>query len=513
MRQYILFVLLSLLALSGCVNYAGLHTNAKTYDTQSLSQPHTYTLPKSNAPTPTDPIAKTNAPLQPNTQGTVAANVRLPAAVPITAMTPASAVQPAASQWWLRFHDPELNQLMVVALADSPTLDVVKARIENAEAQTTIAKSTLVPNVSFDGYVNRERYTGTSYIPPPFGGNYVSQGYVPITATYDLDFWGLHRQQVAAATSTIQAQAAELASAQLILSAQIATTYYQLRSHISQLAALNQVVAKQKTLLSIAQVRTAHGLTTDIPTNQAISELESAKINAENQEKWVEISKHQLATLMGKNPLTTTFDVASFQFLPQQVALPANIPAHLIAQRPDVIASRWQVEASAHDIKVAKARFFPDINLTAFFSYQSIGLNQLFDQNSRDILFQPALSLPLFDGGQLRGNVSRRDATYDANVSQYNETLLTALQQVGDGVSRLSTVQQQIQAQDLTVDSLRHNVALVNLQYQRGIVDASQLLIAQTNLLNQQLYQLQLQTGQMQNAIALIQALGGSNYA
>lgn len=161
-------------------------------------------------------------------------------------------------------------------------------------------------------------------------------------------------------------------------------------------------------------------------------------------------------------------------------------------------------------LKQPKQIFFPDINLTAYYTYQSIGLNKLFDQNSRDILIQPALSLPLFDGGLLRGNLSKRDAEYDANVSQYNETLLTALKQVGDGLAKLDTLNQQLEAQDLTVSATKDNLVLADKQYQRGIVDDSAVLNAQINLFNQQLYQIQLQTAQMQAVIGTIQALGGS---
>ncbi len=473
-RQSILLILFGFLALTGCVNYSGLNTHAKPYDATTLSKSQDY-KPTTLTSTPT--------------------------------------TQPTTNDWWLRFQDPQLNQLEAIALTQSPNIDVAKARIDTAQAQTQAAQSSLLPRVSFDGYLNTQRYTGNSYIPPPFGGHYVYQGYVPINASYDIDFWGKHRQEVAAAVSETEAKSAELAEAKLVLSAEVASSYYQLQSHISQLTLENRLVSKQKMLLSIAQIRTSHGLTSDIPVNQSLTMLQASEINAENQIKLVALSREKLATLMGQNPLTTNIEVKPFHFLSQQTALPKNIPAHLIATRPDVIASRWQVEAKSHDIKVAKARFFPDINIVGYFSYQSIGLNKLFEQNSRDILIQPALSLPLFDGGLLRSAVSQQNAAYDASVNEYNQTLLTALQQVGDGLTRYDTTAQQLNAQQVVVDSLKHNVALVNLQYQRGIVDASQLLSMQISLLNQQLYQLQWQAGQMQNTIAIIQALGGNTDA
>jgi len=400
---------------------------------------------------------------------------------------------------------------MDVALADSPTIEIAQARIEAAQAQAQTARSTLFPNVSFDGYINRERYTATSYIPPPFADNFVNQGYIPVNLTYDFDFWGLHRAQLAAATSQERANEASFAAARLSLSTQVASTYYQLRSYMSQLAVAQQLIAKQKTLLSIVQVRARHGVASAIPVTEVVNSLQQAEITAANQAQLITLSREQLATLMGKNPLTTTIDVKPFQFLPQQVALPQALPAHLIAIRPDVIASRWQVEARADEAKVAKARFFPDINLFAYYSYQSIGLDKLFNENSRDILVQPALSLPLFDAGFHRADLSNRYAAYDAAVGQYNQTLLTALEQVGNAATRMTTVKRQLDAQNRAVAAITHNTVLVSAQYQHGIVDYTQVLTAQTNLLNQQWSLLQLQTSQMQNAIALILALGGNN--
>ncbi|NNM59767.1 MAG: efflux transporter outer membrane subunit [Legionellales bacterium] len=458
--------------LTGCVNYAGLHSNETAYDVKSLSKSQNYSLPNKK---------------------------------------PTSTPQINASNWWLRFKDTELNQLMDVALNDSPTLNTAKDRIESSQALTEVAKSTLLPTLSFDPYINRERYTGTSYFPPPFGGAYVYQGDVPLNFAYDFDFWGKHRQQVAAAKSRSQAAAAELATARLVLSAQLTTTYYELRSHLSQMNLAQALVQKEQKEYTIVNARMAHGVESAIPLTEASAALQVAQITLENQRQLVELSRHQLAVLMGKNPLNTNIDVQPFQFSPQLIALPKNVPAHLIAKRPDIMASQWQVEASAHEIHVAKARFFPDINLTAFYSYQSIGLNNLFNENSRDILVQPALDLPLFDGGLRRADVSQKYAKYDENVSQYNQTILVALQQVGDAITRVQTTQRQLDAQNKIVRATDFNAKLVKARYQHGIVDYSEVLSTQTILLNQQLYQVQLQTAQMQNAIAMIQALGGES--
>lgn len=443
-----------------------MHSSATSYNATTLSPPQSYPIPQTTPPLNTE------------------------------------------TAWWARFNDPQLDQLIAVGLHDSPNLAVAESRVKKAQALTASARSTLWPSASFNGYVNRERYTGTSYY-GTFGGQYFYQGGTIVNAQYDFDWWGKHRNQVAAQTSNTQAAKAELANAQLILSAEIANSYFLLQSNIAQLNISTKLLQIQQQINAITEARMTHGVDSGIPITVTASDVQSAQIAVLQNQQIVELERHKLAVLMGKNPFNTTIAIPSFAYYAQQLTLPKQLPLSFIARRPDVTASLWQVEAAADEVKVSKAGFYPDINLVAFYSYQSIGLNNLFDQNSRNILVQPAVSLPLFDAGLHRADLSARYADYDTAVNQYNETILTALRQVSDQISLIRSVQTQLSAQNSIVNATRHNFMLTNAQYKNGITDYMKVLEIQSNLLTQQLYQLQLQTQHIEHVINMIQALGG----
>ncbi len=456
-----------LIALTGCVNYAGITSHSHLYNEASLSTHHVYAVPKKSAIV-------------------------------------------SANYWWNRFQDPQLNQLIDIALTDSPNLQVAKNRIDRAQHIAEQVGTSLWPSADLSGYARRERFTGDGLIPPPFNGLIFNIGDLGLNFQYELDFWGINRQALAARVSEMEATKADLAAARLIISTAVASSYFQLQSNVAQLKIMEDVLHQYQSILKITQHLAAHHIESYIPLSTVITQTDAAKVNVAQAKEAVMLMRYQLAALMGKNPFSTEIALNQFNYRKQFVSLPTYLPANLLAQRPDVRAACLRVEAAAHEVKVAKARFFPNINLSALYSYQSLGFNNLFKPISRDIAGEAAIDLPIFDAGLRRANLKTRYAEYDMSVNQYNDTLLTALHQVADQFTILQSVKSQLVAQTHLLQASRRHYLLTQSRYRHGIEADMPVLQSNITFLNQQHIQLQIQTQHVLAVIHMIKALGGN---
>lgn len=454
------------MGVTGCVNYIGIHAHSKPETNDTLAVPHRYPLP------PEPSVCKTD-------------------------------------NWWQQFNDPQLNTLMAVALADSPTIQIAASRLDRAKHLAEAAGASLWPSVNLSGYVRREHFTKNGIIPPPFGGTTQNLGELALNFQYELDFWGKNRQTIAARVSAAQAAAADLAQAQLMISTAVATSYFQLQSNIALVKLAKKILAQRQGLLKLSEDLAEHAISSAIPVSSAQIQVQIFALLLAQVEKEVMVNRHQLAILIGKNPFTTQISIKKFQYNSKLLSLPPIIPAHLLGRRPDIAASCWRVEAAAHQVNAVKARFFPDINLMALLSYQSIGLQNLFKASSRDDAIQVAFNLPIFDGGYLRATLKARYSEYDLAVGQYNRTILTALQQVADQLAAIHTLKIQLKEQTAALTFAQSNYHRNYLLYKRGINDYTQVLLAQASWLYQQVFLLELENLHIRATIAMIKALGG----
>jgi NodT family efflux transporter outer membrane factor (OMF) lipoprotein len=424
---------------------------------------------------------------------------------------PPSAPILASSHWWQRFKDPQLNQLIEEALCDSPTLQIAISRLKRAQHLTEEVSSLLWPTIDFEGYVQRQRFSTFGLAPPPFNGRTFNIGTLALNFNYEFDFWGKNRQLLFANIHEACAAQAELLEARLILSTAVASTYFQLRSNLEQVSiAASQWQASQQ-ILQIASVRFKRGIDSDIPVKTIQANAQAQKQTLEQYRQAALLSQHQLAVLLGRNPFTTEITVKPWVFHAYQVALPPCMPASLLAQRPDIYAAKFRAEAAANYIKVAKARFFPNINLNGLFSYQSVGLGRLFNPQSQNNAITGTVDLPIFDAGARRANLRVRYAEYDLAVNEYNQTILTALREVADQLSVLKTLQAQRQSQAIAVAATARNDQLFRLRYRQGIADYVVVLNSKQSLLQQKAEQIDLQTRHLQAVVAMLKALGGND--
>jgi NodT family efflux transporter outer membrane factor (OMF) lipoprotein len=456
--------------LSGCVNYAGVHDNKKSFDDAMLNSSYsdgTYSTHKVQAAT--------------------------------------------NSAWWDLYHDAQLNQLIATALHDSPTLQTAQARLESAQHIAEAAGASLWPTASAYANIQRERLTENTFFPPPYGGNNYTEINLGVTFNYEFDFWGKNRANIAALTTTAYAEAAELNASKLILASSVANTYFQLKYALANLKTTQQIMQQRKEILSIVFTRIKHGVDSEIPATSAITDYQNAQIAVAAAQAQIKLAKHLLAALIGQNPFTTDITTNALNYHKNNLRLPKVIPANMLAHRPDVIASRWQAQSAAARVKIAKARFYPNVNLAGLLSLQTFVPSRTFQNSSRDNYVGAAFDLPIFDAGRRRANLATRYAQYDVAVEQYNQTILTGLREVADQVSIAHKLQAQEMDLNRSLAAAQKNYELLRARYQHGITEYVSVLKAHDNLLQEKNQQLQLAAQQLKASVAMIKALGGAS--
>src|SRR6267378_3176844 len=331
--------------------------------------------------------------------------------------------------WWARFGDPQLDRLISEGLAGGPSLKVAAARARQASALADAAASTRSPRVDSSLSATRERFPARALIPPPFAGGWGTLDQLQATLSWDLDFWGKNRAIFEQALGQARAAAVDAQAAQLALSVDIAHAYVQLTRAYLQLDVARATVDQRERIFALTRDRNAAGIDSRLELKQA--------------EAAVPAARDQIAALIGQGPDRGLAIERPAAMVSADAVLPSRVPSQLLGRRPDIVAQRWRVEAARRGIDVAQTQFYPDVNLTAFVGFQSLGTSGFLGLGNRELAVGPALSLPLFDAGQRRANLAAADAQYDVAVEQYNQTLSDALRELVDQLSSFSSLSQQ----------------------------------------------------------------------
>lgn len=410
-------------------------------------------------------------------------------------------------QWWTAFRDPQLNQLMDQAIADSPNLKIAAARLRLAQQLANQAGTSLWPYLNATGTVAQQRFSQTSIYPPGFIPTNFTQTNVALNLTYDFDFWGKNREALNAAISETKANIADVAQAKLILTSSVAQIYFQIQADYARINIAERLLKQRQELLQLTQLQQTRGFASAIDYQQTKSDRDAIKVNLDQLKANLALDQHQLAALLGKNPETPiTVKKASDTVT---LNIPAVLPASLLARRPDITALRWRVDEALHNNNVAKAMFYPDINLSAAAGFETITFSQLFKYKSMMNNITPGLTLPIFDAGTLRANLGQKYAQYDQAVEQYNQQVVTAMREVADQVSLIRSIQNQQIAQQANLKATQKIYNLTDLRYKDGIDNRLNVMQAKIPYLTQEDLKIQLKTQRELAMIGLIKALGG----
>jgi NodT family efflux transporter outer membrane factor (OMF) lipoprotein len=415
-----------------------------------------------------------------------------------------------ADDWWRAYGDAEFDRLIDEGLKGSPDLAAAQARLHRAEAFVAQARAAQLPHLGAQASVEATKLSYNNGIPPAFTPHGVNgAGLLGLDFGYELDFWGKNRSAVAAAVSDARAADAEAAEARLLLSTGIATAYADLvRLYAERDVAEEDLRVRQDTETLVSN-RVANGLDTRAELSQAKAGAPTARQDIAAIDEEIALTKNRIAALMGQGPDRALSIGRPAAERVQAFGLPADLAADLIGRRPDVAAARWRAEAAARRIGVAKARFYPNVNLVALAGFQSLGLSKLFASGSSILQAGPAVTLPIFEGGALRANLKGARADYDEAVATYDGALTQALQQVADAAASERALGERLdqarQALDANLDAYR----TASLRYRGGLSNYQSVLLAEDAMLQSRRTVAQLEARAFALDIALIKALGG----
>jgi NodT family efflux transporter outer membrane factor (OMF) lipoprotein len=424
-----------------------------------------------------------------------------------------SGTWPAAG-WWKVYGDAQLNALIEEGLAGSPSIAVADARLRRANAAADSSRGSLLPQVSANTSITEQKQS-YNYLSPaamtPQGWN--DYGRSSLDLSWELDFWGKNRAALAAATSDAVASAADADQARLALSSAIASSYAELaRLHSAHDTATAARDLRTKTAELFGK-RFENGLETRGSQRQADSRRAASEAEVLSLEEQVALQKNRIAALLGAGPdraLAITRPKVDFT---RSFSLPATLSADLIGRRPDLVAARLRAEAAAKRIHVTRAQFYPNVNLSAFIGVQALGLDLLKESGSDIGSVGPAINLPIFNGGKLRGQLRGAEAEYAEAVANYDKALVQALQEVADAAVSQRALAPQIERIGAAVEAAREAWRVQSNRYEGGLATYLDVLSAEDYLLGNLRTQTDLQSRSMTLDVALTKALGGGYLA
>jgi len=416
-------------------------------------------------------------------------------------------------RWWDAYGDPQLSGLIDEALKGSPTLAQAEARLISASASTMVSRSATLPSIDGSGQVSETEASLIEGFPPfiqqllPRG--YIDNGRLALDASYDLDLFGKNRAALKAAVSEEAATAADLAEARLTLSTAVAQGYADLARLGAERDAAAEAVRNRQETSHLTAERVENGLDTRAELKQAEAATPASQADVEALDEQILLTRHRIAALLGEGPdrglditMPKTEAVKAF-------GLPVDLRLHLIGRRPDIVAARLRAEAAAHRVASAKAQFYPDITLNAYVGQQSLGLSQLFNPAAAIGSFGPAITLPIFEGGRLRGQYRGAKADYAAAVDAYDATLTQALQDVADASASAQSAAIQLDQRRAALRAGEQAYAVARERYQGGLSPYVSVLSAENAVIDERRAYADAESRAFSLDIALIHALGG----
>lgn len=426
-----------------------------------------------------------------------------------TQSLPAESGHWPAADWADQFGDAQLKALIEEALKGSPTLAQARARLAGAQAYADTAKASTMPSVNAEYSLTRQQFSGTAEVPPPYAGSWQTQNSGLLSASYDLDLWGKNREALKAAVSQVQASEADAEVVKLTLTTSIARTYNQLARLYVLHDIAQQEVERREQIDRITAGRIATGLDTEVERKTAQANLATARSALAALDGSLLTTRYQLAALMGEGPDRGLAIARPALGVGDEVRLPDNLPANLVSRRPDIVAARWRVDAITHEVKEAKAEFYPDINLSAAIGLDAFGFGRFLTAASRTASVGPAINLPIFDAGELRAQLKGRYADFDDAVATYNQTLISALSNVATQLAQIRSSDVQLGDAQAAQQAAREADDLAITQYKGGLTNQLTVLNADMNALQADQAVANLLMNRRDQQIALASALGG----
>jgi NodT family efflux transporter outer membrane factor (OMF) lipoprotein len=419
-------------------------------------------------------------------------------------------------RWWEMFGDAALDALAEQVAGANQTLAQAEARYRQAVALAEGARAGNFPSLTGNLSETRSRASGTTSATTVARGVNTSHS-LSVGASWEPDLWGRVRRGVEAGEAGLQASAGDLEAARLLAHAQLVQNYFQLRVLDAQKRLLEDTIAGYQKSLQLTQNQYAAGTVAKVDTLQATTQLKSTQAQALDIGVQRAQLEHAIAVLVGKAPsefaipafATTSADASTHAATFTPPAIAPGLPSALLERRPDIAAAERRVAAANAQIGVASAAFFPALTISAATGFQSASLAQWLTAPSQFWSLGPALAMSLFDGGLRRAQTAQAEATWEASVAAYRQTVLVALQEVEDSLATLRILAEEAAVQREALEAARQSVVLTTNQYKAGTVSYLNVVNVQAAALAAERTALDIVARRMLASTALVRALGG----
>jgi len=421
-------------------------------------------------------------------------------------------------EWWKIFNDPALDSYEQQLLQANQSLLAARDRLDQARSLARVATADMFPQLAADPSAARERGSGNrplngeqptfiNGIPQP-ARPYTQNVYtIPFSLSYEADLFGRVRQNVEAANATLQSTAADLANAQLVLTAELAADYFTLRELDAEYQVVQESVGYERKGMDLVNNRHQGGIASGLEVAQQAALLDSTLSQLALVQQSRAQYEHAIAVLVGQSASSLSVPAAPLPATPPPV--PLGVPSDVLERRPDISTAERLMAYQNAQVGIARAAFYPHVTLSGSAGWQSTDITSLLNAPSLFWSLGADALQPILQGGRNRANLAAARSAYEQSVANYRQSVLTAFQEVEDGISNLSTLSQALTTQGAAVDDARRALAIANNRYIGGVTSYLDVINAQTTLLASQRLETQLLGQRMVSSVYLVKALGG----
>ena len=414
--------------------------------------------------------------------------------------------QNLGGNWWEIFNDPQLNALEGQINVSNQNLKQAVAQYQQARAALRYSRADYYPSVTTTPSATREKFSANR--PGTIArGTTFNDFVLPVDVSYQANVWGRVSKSVESSREQAQASAADLAVVNLSMHADLAVDYFAARTLDAEEKLLQDTVAQYAQALQLNEDRYQGGLASEVEVEQARTILETTRAQLVDVGAGRAQFEHAVAVLLGKPP--AEFSLPPLPLTTPPPAIPVGLPSDLLERRPDVAAAERRVASANAQIGLAKTAYYPLVNIAASGGLESGTITTLLQGPSALWAVGASAMYTIFDGGRRRALNDEAQASYDAVVASYRQSVLTAFQQVEDNLAELRVLENEANVQATAVQAAQRSLDLSNTRYEGGVTSYLEVITAQNAALSDEVTAVNILGRRMASAVLLIQALGG----
>ncbi len=410
--------------------------------------------------------------------------------------------------WWRTFHSRELSS--IVERARDANLDIAAAvaRIVQADAQSRISGAALLPAINFNGSATHARSSQSSSSGSSFGGSEHDTLLGTLNASYEIDFWGKNRATLRAAEETAGAARFDKEVVALSTVATAANAYFQVLAAQDRLRVARENLQSANRVLDLIKQRVSAGTASNLETAEQQSVVDGIRASIPPLQQTLTQNRNALAVLMARSPESVRIRGGSLNTIRVPRVTP-GLPSELLTQRPDIRQAEAQLAAANADVANARAQFLPSISLTGEYGFQSAVLKTLLQPESALYSLAAGVTQPIFQGGQLLGNLDLQKGKQDELLQDYRKAVISAFSDVETALEGVRQTAMREQLQRHAVASSREAFNISEQRFREGTIDLVTVLQTQQTLYQAQDTLVQARLAHFQAIVSLYQALGG----